>query len=160
MGVYDFFKGSCPHCGKGIDHHPEFGKCGDIQTKFFITGDDPCFREFRPGQRVPFPPECDLIIGRTACCKTIIGAEFRDDLLVGYFIVEGKKRYEYIKSEMRSSLSFERQYIPKRDVYYYEHRSRWQDMGMEEAIIKAAMHPLKIKHYLELGYTLKDVCDM
>lgn len=159
MGVYDFFKGQCPNCGKGIDHHPEFGRCGDIQTKFFIfAGYEDCFREFFPGDRVPFSPGGNLIIGRTCCCKTIIKAEFQDDLLIGYHVVSGKERYEYIKNEMRSY--YERKYIPEQDVHYYEHRSGWQDMGMDEAIVKAAMHPKKINHYLEIGYTLKDVCDM
>lgn len=158
MGVYDFFKGSCPNCGRGVDHHPDFGRCGDIQTKFFIEGDLECFREFRPGSRVPFPPGCNLIIGRTSCCKTIIKAEFHDDLLAGYHVVGGRERYEYIKNELRSF--YERQYMPEHDLHYYEHRSRWQDLKMEEAIVRAAFHPAKITHYLEMGYTLKDVCDM
>ena len=85
MGLYDFFKGVCPSCGNDIDNMPEFGKCGDIQTKFFSPNEDNCFREFYPRTHVPFAPEQDeMIIGKTACCNTTIKACFQGSLLTGY----------------------------------------------------------------------------
>lgn len=103
MGVYDFFKGKCPQCGSQIDHSPEYGACGDIQTKYFgpWPEDGECFRNFYPGSRVPFAPGEDFLIGRTCCCKTLIKACFEDDLLTHYEVADGAEKYDYIKSEIR-----------------------------------------------------------
>ena len=85
MGIYDFFKGKCPSCFKQIDNHPEFGICGNIQTKYFIDySNDECFRNFYPGDKVPFAPGKNLIIGRTCCCNSLLKAIFNNDILVKY----------------------------------------------------------------------------
>jgi hypothetical protein len=86
MGVYDFFKGECPYCHKDVDNHPEFGKCGDIQSKIFIfvpTGTyDDCFREFFPNKKMPFTlSDSEYTIGPTCCCNKMIKAIFKNNIL-------------------------------------------------------------------------------
>ncbi len=87
MGVYDFFRGPCPHCGGQIDTHPEYGVCGDIQTKAF---DFPRFRSYRPGDVCPKPPSMRMRIGETVCCGKDITVVFRNE--TPYKIV---KRFSY-----------------------------------------------------------------
>lgn len=103
MGVYDFFKGDCPHCGGQIDHHPQFGAGGDIQTKYFDPWPEEgeCFRSFYPGSQVPFAPEENFLIGRTCCCHTLIKACFDGDILTHYEVGQGREKYDYIQSELR-----------------------------------------------------------
>jgi len=156
MGVYDFFKGKCPNCPKNIDEHPEFGACGDIQTKYFIMNDEECFRNFYPSHKVPFDPYQNFIIGRTCCCKTIIKACFVKNLLVEYVVVSGKEKYLYIKKELQNS--FERQYVPTDDRYWHDHVQNFRIHEMEKNIISSAMHPHKIEYYIDIGYTLDEVC--
>lgn len=75
MGVYDFFKGECPYCLHPVDHHPEFGTCGDIQTKIFITEHNTIdyFRSFYPGSYTPyFIDFAEYIVGPTSCCDHMI----------------------------------------------------------------------------------------
>jgi hypothetical protein len=86
MGIYDFFKGTCPHCGDQIDSY-NGQKCGSIQTKMFWPVPEHCFRDFMPGERVPFAPPDYMkrfCVGTTACCDTLIDAIFEEDLLVRY----------------------------------------------------------------------------
>lgn len=90
MGVYDFFKGTCPNCKHELDEHPKYGKCGDIQTKVFIDynqEETECFRDFKPGCKVPFAPKHNFIIGRTCCCNTLLSAIFEGNTLLRYEIV-------------------------------------------------------------------------
>jgi hypothetical protein len=103
MGVYDFFKGTCPVCHNQVDNHPEYGKCGDIQTKYFV-GPEPedCFRNFRPGHRVPFPPGKDLVVGKTCCCDTLIKAVFDGDLLLRYEEASQEEKDNYDAAEQRT----------------------------------------------------------
>lgn len=94
MGIYDFFKGECPNCGKQIDEYN--GKSiGEIQTKIFHPTNKICFRKFIPGNRVPIPKSQNTIdfsrpvnIGETACCSTKIDAIFDGDVLVKYQITQ------------------------------------------------------------------------
>jgi len=75
MGVYDFFKGPCPHCQQQVDVHPEYGKCGDIQDKTFIhePNANDCFRDFYPGCQMPvYMKYFEKIIGPTCCCDKLI----------------------------------------------------------------------------------------
>lgn len=100
MGVYDFFKGQCPKCDHNIDHHPEFGVCGDIQTKYFITDHTECFRDFYPGKKVPFAPQNNFIIGKTCCCNTLIKACFDKNILAKYEIASKEENEEYDNIEL------------------------------------------------------------
>jgi hypothetical protein len=87
MGVYDFFKGECPYCYKQIDVDPEYGKCGDIQTKLFIyqPNDDDCFREFYPGDQTPIEIEyMEICIGPTCCCGEYIIVIIKDSIIQEY----------------------------------------------------------------------------
>ena len=158
MGVYDFFKGECPGCDSKIDKHPIHGDCGDIQTKHFICTDGDCFREFYPGQRVPFAPATNLVIGRTCCCDVLIKAVFDHDLLMGYHLVVGKEKHDYLRREMQSSYS--RRYVPETDRFWLDHRTKWENLRLEESVIRAAMHPTRLRYYLEKGYSIEDVCQM
>ena len=84
MGVYDYFKGTCPKCGFELDTSPEFGRCGEIQTKLFSR---PYAREFRPGQKVPHYLGEDVVpIGTTVCCNTKIAAHFEQTSIVERFV--------------------------------------------------------------------------
>jgi hypothetical protein len=154
MGVYDFFKGQCPNCPKTLDDHSEFGICGDIQTKYFIT-DESCFREFFPGNKVPFAPGENFIIGRTCCCNTIIKACFDGDKLLEYTVVV-KEKFKYIKNEMNNS--FQKFYMPQKDLDWWEHRNKWIQNDIEKYIVQIAWRPQKISYYLSLGYTLEQIC--
>jgi hypothetical protein len=87
MGVYDFFKGTCPHCQKQIDDHPDFGLCGDLQDKTFINQPnyDDCFRNFYPGCKIPVYYEYfEKIIGPTCCCGKFIKFIIKDGILQPY----------------------------------------------------------------------------
>lgn len=95
MGVYDFFKGTCPKCNKQVDDHPEYGRCGDIQTKYFIIHEMNSFREFKPGCKVPFTPNENFLIGKTCCCDTLLRAIFNQDTLLRYEIANVEERNEY-----------------------------------------------------------------
>ena len=117
MGVYDFFKGTCPKCNKQVDDHPEYGRCGDIQTKYFIVDIENSFRDFKPGCKVPFAPNENFIIGRTCCCDTLIKAIFDQDLLIRYDIASIEERREYAMFEKTRGLSF---LIPKEDLALIE----------------------------------------
>ena len=86
MGVCDFFKGDCPHCGDQVENY-KGEPSGDIQTKMFKPWAESgcCFREFRPGSRVPFAPHKTRVsIGSTACCNKPVVAVFEGDVLVRY----------------------------------------------------------------------------
>lgn len=87
MGVYDYFKGTCPHCGKDVSDYKGSGKfIGEIQTKIFqpksIFG--LCFRSYRPGDKVPIAQPASIIIGECACCGKIIRAHFDKNILTKY----------------------------------------------------------------------------
>ena len=85
MGLYDFFKGECPKCGNQLDTGRDGVTSGDIQTKMFSPNHNQCFREFRPGSKVPFDPEQSKVcIGETVCCGTTINAVFDEGTLVKY----------------------------------------------------------------------------
>lgn len=156
MGVYDFFKGSCPSCDKNIDDHPEFGRCGSIQTKYFII-DDQCFRNFYPEEKVPFAPTENIVIGRTCCCDTIIKACFDGDILSGYNVVVGKPKTDYIRNELRSFMG--EKYVPKTDIDWYYHSQKWKDLHLDENIAASAWHPRKIEYYVSKGYTIHEICE-
>lgn len=100
MGVYDYFRGPCPHCGGKVDTSPDYGVCGDMQTKIcsvFATdekGNWLCSRDFYPGDTLPILkgenyfgdriPKTFLWIlkGETACCGKRI-AIFVKDCIIG-----------------------------------------------------------------------------
>lgn len=95
MGFYDFFKGECPNCNCQLDSYN--GRVfGDIQTKMFCSESNRTnyFREFRPGDHVPFSPYKStnltktktIPIGTTTCCDTAISAIFDGDLLIKYVV--------------------------------------------------------------------------
>jgi len=164
MGVYDFFKGKCPKCPSFIDLHPEYGQCGDIQTKYFIRYDEPneqCFRSFQPGSYVPFIPESNFLIGRTCCCNTLIKACFQDNRLVEYTVAIGKEKFDYVQREMNSR--FESKYVPLEDQLWFHHYSSFrkfqQTFDFKTFIIQQAFHPKRIQHYLlDKGYTIDELC--
>jgi hypothetical protein len=156
MGVYDFFKGKCPECQKQIDQDPEYGKCGDIQTKYFILEVEYCFRYFYPDQKVPFVPHENFIIGRTCCCNTLIKAFFDQDLLLEYVVAHGRDRFKYIEREMKQY--YDQSRIPQKDRDWYNHKREFQKNQIEEHIIQQAWHPDRISHYLDLGYSLDEIC--
>lgn len=82
MGVYDYFKGKCPHCNGQVDQW-NGQECGDIQTKAFSGCS---FRSFYPGDTMPHvPPSNPMRIGTTACCDKMVIAGFRGKKLLGYF---------------------------------------------------------------------------
>jgi hypothetical protein len=83
MGVYDFFRGKCPHCSKRFDCDDSGCKCGDIQTKMFTR---PSFRSFFPGDVVP-DFYCETIcIGNCNHCQCHIIAIFIRDRVNTYLI--------------------------------------------------------------------------
>lgn len=87
MGVYDFFKGKCPYCSGQVDVHPQYGICGDIQTKIWIHepeyGD--CFRDFYPGSKTPIPIDyAEFEIGPTCCCDKNIMVIIINDIIQDY----------------------------------------------------------------------------
>lgn len=156
MGVYDFFKGTCPHCCKSIDDHPEYGKGGDIQTKYFISDPEECFRTFLPGNRVPFAPNTNLVIGRSCCCDTILKACFEADRLIEYAVVCGHEKFDYIQNEVRHS--FYKRYIPQKDFEWFCHYQKTKDANLEEQIVREACHPRRVEFYLERGYSIDTIC--
>ncbi len=84
MGVYDFFKGQCPHCDLQIGHVNGI-PCGDIQTKLFIKNSFLSFRSFYPGDIMPdYPPLNFIEIGPTTCCKKMIFVAFYGKRLLNY----------------------------------------------------------------------------
>lgn len=88
MGVYDYFRGKCPHCDGNVDER-DGEKYGDIQCKFFTSGKHhtsarTCFRDFYPGGIVPFAPGKDLVIGPTVCCGKDIKVVFDGCKIVKY----------------------------------------------------------------------------
>jgi hypothetical protein len=90
MGVYDFFKGTCPYCSGQIDVDPTYGKCGDIQTKIWThqPNIDDCFREFYPGTITPIPIEyMELCIGPTCCCDKYINVIVINNVIQNYQIM-------------------------------------------------------------------------
>lgn len=88
MGIYDFFKGTCPNCGDQIENY-NGEPCGAIQTKMFWPMTNACFRSFYPGGKLPFAPPVErLCIGETACCDTTIDAVFDKDTLARYEITK------------------------------------------------------------------------
>lgn len=153
MGVYDFFKGPCPKCKDSIDNHPEFGPCGDIQTKYFITGDS-CFRDFFPGSKMPFAPLHNFIIGRTCCCQTLIKACFDNDILVEYVIAIGKEKFVYIQNERHKDA------LPQEDFYWFQHAQKYcfTIMNLEQSIIEKALHPNRIHYYVQQGHSIDTIC--
>jgi len=157
MGVYDFFKGKCPNCPKMIDEHPEYGQCGDIQTKYFIVNDE-CFRSFQPGDRVPFIPETNFVIGRTCCCDTIIKVCFERDRIVEYTVAIGKDKFDYIQEEMQST--YRSKYVPCEDKWWFLHYSSFFKIGkFEQSIVQEAFHPKRIEYYMvQKGYHVNDIC--
>ena len=91
MGVYDFFRGECPHCHSQVDEHPDFGKCGDIQTKRYthLPKINDCFRDFYPGMDLFMTyglsvSDEDIVIGPTCCCEKDIIVVIRDNIIVKY----------------------------------------------------------------------------
>lgn len=167
MGVYDFFKGKCPQCPSYIDIHPEYGQCGDIQTKYFIGYDgydgydETCFRSFEPGCVVPFSPDSNFVIGRTCCCRTLIKACFQGNVLVEYTIAIGKEKFDFVQQEMNSR--FESRYVPMEDKLWFYHYSSfkhlYKTLDFETCIAQEAFHPKRIKYYLiHKGYTIDDIC--
>lgn len=66
MGVYDFWRGVCPHCNKRFDCDKEGKLCGDIQTKIF---EQPMFRYFFPGSTLPEFPGDKIYIGSCHHCE-------------------------------------------------------------------------------------------
>jgi hypothetical protein len=90
MGVYDFFRGPCPYCDGQIDIHPEYGKCGDIQTKIWIYQPEmnDCFRDFYPGSYSPIPIDYkEYRIGPTCCCNNEIMVIIIDSVIQEYQII-------------------------------------------------------------------------
>ncbi len=88
MGIYDFFKGKCPHCDGNIDEY-DGEPYGDIQTKMFWPQPSACFRSFWPGGKLPFaPPIKRICIGKTSCCDTMIDAIFEGDTLLRYEVTD------------------------------------------------------------------------
>lgn len=159
MGVYDFFKGKCPKCPSFIDIHPEYGQCGDIQTKYFIQ-DEQCFRNFTPGSRVPFAPLSNFVIGRTCCCNTLIKACFEGDVLLEYTVAIGTDKYQYMKHEMRFVFYQTSVPVNDQDWYFHFHSSQVDRLQFNASIIQEALHPKRIEHYLSHGYTVDEVCDV
>ena len=90
MGVYDFFKGECPHCRGQIDTEEKGQKFGEIQTKAFINPLHlmDSFRKFYPGSLMPEQPPSQMRIGKTVCCRTPIIAVFEGKTLVKYIVDE------------------------------------------------------------------------
>ena len=92
MGVYDFLRGGCPNpaCQGKVDHHPNYGVAGDIQTKLWaIPEQGMCFRSFCPGDTVPKDMGQVVIpIGKTCCCSTEIEAVFDGTTLLGYKLLD------------------------------------------------------------------------
>jgi hypothetical protein len=108
MGVYDFFKGTCPKCFNQINNHPQYGLCGDIQTKYFIIDEMDSFRSFYPGSKVPFAPDKDFIIGKTCCCNTLIKAIFNWNILTGYQVASYSEVLEYNRMKSERQARFNR----------------------------------------------------
>lgn len=71
MGVYDFWRGVCPHCNKRFDCDKDGVRCGDIQTKIF---EYPMFRDFFPGSELPEFPGDKIYIGDCYHCSNPIWA--------------------------------------------------------------------------------------
>lgn len=98
MGVYDYYKGTCPKCGKKFGYDENGGECGDIQTKDFVymrEGEvytarnfENCFRTFTVGMENGCFPMNACIPLNDSCphCKTCLVAVFKDGVLVSYDI--------------------------------------------------------------------------
>lgn len=87
MGVYDFYKGSCPRCGKKFGYDEDGSECGDIQTKEFVGGSvGNCFRTFTVGTKNRRFPVDGTSYLQDPCphCNTVIVAVFKERVLVRF----------------------------------------------------------------------------
>ena len=96
MGIYDFFKGKCPKCGKAFGHDDDGQETGEIQSKTFSHMQEGhlmidryetnCFRTFTVGSKNGcFPKNACLRLEDTCIhCNSYLVAVFLEGELVRF----------------------------------------------------------------------------